>query len=174
MRDTSESVSAAIATHAEPIWRARTNYIVMADLGEHQLPGRREQMWVRPQADGTFQLCCLPFFTYGYSLGDVIAPRSDSEKLVLGRVVSPSGRRLLRLAFHAHEPQHSVVHDAVVRSGRPAEWFNPGYVALDVEDAIPNEIEEVIRRFADSGEFHWETAGSTDGPHLSSRATAPR
>jgi hypothetical protein len=169
MGDNTESDGGVIATHAEPVWRAKTNYIVMADLTEHRLAGRREQMWARRLADGNFELCCLPFFTYGYSLGDVIAPRATGKDMVLGPVVTPSGRRLLRLAFHAHEPHHSVIHDAVERSRRPAEWFNPGYVAIDVADAIPDEIEEAIHQFKDAGDLHWETAGSTEGPTLSSR-----
>ena len=169
MSDTTPGEGGAIATHTEPVWRAKTNYIVMADLTDHRLAGRREQMWTRRLPDGNFELCCLPFFTYGYSLGDVIAPKDVGDNTVLGQVMIPSGRRLLRLAFHAHEPQHSLIHDAVARSGRPAEWFNPGYVAIDIEDSMPVEIEEVIVRFTEVGDFHWEAAGSTDGPRLSSR-----
>ena len=163
-----QNTDGAIATHSEPTWRAKANFIAMVDLADFDLPGRREQVWARRLPDGNFELCCLPFFTYGYSLGDVIAPK-ERGGTVLGSVVTPSGRRLLRLAFHAHEPHHSAIHDAIARSGRPAEWFNPGYVAIDVEGSIPEAIEEAIVQFTKDGDFHWETAGSTEGPMLSSR-----
>jgi hypothetical protein len=61
-----------IATHDEPAARERSNYIVRLDLTADGLPGHYEQMWTRTDDRQRHELCCIPFFTYGLSLGDVI------------------------------------------------------------------------------------------------------
>jgi hypothetical protein len=151
-----------VVTHDDPAGRARSNYIAMADLGDHGVPGRYEQLWMRDLGEGRFELCCLPFFTYGYSLGDVIGSKTSSAGEVLGRVLQPSGHGLLRLSLHAHGPDHELVHAAIERSERPSEWRGDGYVSVDIDDTIPAVIGEVIDRLAPGGDFHWELAGSRD------------
>jgi hypothetical protein len=61
-----------IATHAEPVGRNRTNFIVCLDLTDHGMPGHYEQMWTRTQDKRLLELCCIPFFTYGQSMGDIL------------------------------------------------------------------------------------------------------
>lgn len=56
----------------DPVWRDRTNYIVKLDLTEHGMPGDFEQCWTRTEDQRLFELCCIPFFTYGQSLGDIL------------------------------------------------------------------------------------------------------
>lgn len=107
-----------IATHAEPARREEANFIVRLDLTEHGMAGRQagryEQMWTRTEDQHSFELCCIPFFTYGQSIGDVL-------EVTLGtgghRVLAKSGHRTIRFAFtddrQAHE-QHQVLHGALV------------------------------------------------------------
>ena len=57
-----------IATHPGPVGRERTNFIVQLDLAGHGMPGNFEQCWTRTDDHRLFELCCIPFFTYGLSL----------------------------------------------------------------------------------------------------------
>jgi hypothetical protein len=66
-----------IATHDEPAARAGTNYILRLILADDGMPGRYEQMWTRTEDKVDFELCCVPFFTYGLSLGDVVTTTND-------------------------------------------------------------------------------------------------
>lgn len=59
-----------IATHQEAVWRDRADYIIRVDLADHGMPGSAEQMWTRATSDGMYEICCIPFFTYGIALGD--------------------------------------------------------------------------------------------------------
>src|SRR4051794_33643503 len=89
-----------IAVHAEPLLRAKANFLIQIDLEPFGMPGRTEQLWVRRLDGETFEVCCLPFFPYGIALGDVIAARPDeADRVVFDRVVQKSGHRLLRFAF---------------------------------------------------------------------------
>lgn len=89
--------AADIVIHENPVWRDRANCILQADLTGHGLPGRFEQVWARDLRNGTYELCCLPFFTYGFALGDVVRlePSKGPFAHVLGPLVSRSERDLL-------------------------------------------------------------------------------
>lgn len=101
-----------IATHSDPVGRDRTNYIVKLDLTDHGMPGHFEQCWTRTDDQRLFELCCIPFFTYGQSLGDIL-------EVILGtgqhKVESKSGHSTIRFAFtddrRAHE-QHAPTFTA--------------------------------------------------------------
>lgn len=58
--------------------------------------GAHEQLWTRTDDQTTFEICCLPYFTYGLALGDEIA-WSAIDRLAL--VSRRSGRRLIRCAY---------------------------------------------------------------------------
>src|SRR5215469_809008 len=58
-----------IVAHDEPAARSRTNYILRLSLAAAGLPGRYEQVWTRTEDKVSFELCCIPFFTYDLSLG---------------------------------------------------------------------------------------------------------
>ncbi len=101
----------SIVTHSAPIDRARTNFI-------HRLAvdGRFEQVWTRTDDQETFELCCIPFFPYGVSLGDRIAIRDDGSF----QVVEKSGHQTIRVVIHdaqyAHE-RHADFHALIASTG---------------------------------------------------------
>jgi hypothetical protein len=146
-----------IATHENPVWRDRANYILQADLADHGLPGRYEQLWARHVSDGQYELCCLPFFTYGYALGDIVRLRAATGRFdqVLGPVVRPSDRTLLRVAF-VNRDHHEELHAALAGSGRPHEWKSFGLVAIDIEDVVPASLWTTIDALASAGHVLWE------------------
>ena len=150
-----------IAVHDNPVWRDRANYILQADLSGHGLPGRFEQLWAQDLGDGTFQLCCLPFFTYGYALGDVVRvePSEGRFRSVLGPLVSRSEWNLLRVAFRdrrVKDARHEELHAALAASGQPHEWRRGGLVSIGFEGPIPEDIREPVNRLAADGLVQWE------------------
>jgi hypothetical protein len=154
-----------VSTHEHPAWRDRADYILQADLTDHGMPGKFEQLWARNLGDGRFELCCLPFFVYGYALGDVakLQPGSDRFAEVLGSVVTRSGRSLLRVALTGGAERHDDLHAAVAVSGRPHEWRGGGLVAIDIEGAIPDVIKQAIERLAANKRAEWEWAVPANG-----------
>ncbi|MEK6719842.1 MAG: DUF4265 domain-containing protein [Chloroflexota bacterium] len=126
-----------MATHREPVWRDASDFLILVDLQAHDLPGHWEQLWVRRLQDETFQLCCIPFYTYGLSLGDIVeATSDDGGAVVLRRLVRASGHRTVRAALrrNAPEPVHSALHEIVSDLGVPHEWKAGGFVAIDAAD----------------------------------------
>ncbi|MCS6561240.1 MULTISPECIES: DUF4265 domain-containing protein [Curtobacterium] len=57
--------------HPNPVWAGRVDFVADATIAEDPTsPLQFEQLLFRDLGDGTHQLCCIPFFTYGWSLGD--------------------------------------------------------------------------------------------------------
>jgi len=147
-----------IAIHDSPVWRDRANYILQADLGAHGLPGRFEQLWSRDLGEGRFEICCLPFFTYGYALGDVVRlePSTGPFETVLGPIVTRSERALLRVAFRGQADQHEDLHASLAASDRPHEWRGGGLVAIDIDGSVPDVIWQTVEPLRAAGAVEWE------------------
>jgi len=143
--------------HENPAWRARADSVLRVDLAPYGMPGRFEQLWTRRRAGaGLHELCCIPFFTYAVSLGDVFRVRTTGQVSVIEAVVVPSGRANVRLAFRSRQvaaERHQEVHAAVAASGLPHEWRSAGYLAVSVNgQAELNAIWSVLSRWADTGD----------------------
>ncbi|HZM28688.1 MAG TPA: DUF4265 domain-containing protein [Gemmatimonadales bacterium] len=125
-----------IAVHERPVWKERANFLVHIDLHPWGLPGRLEQLWVRREGERLFELCCIPFFSYGFHLGDVVetTPQNDLE-FVVNRVVSPSGRRNIRIAVINPDDAELITKRLEVECENlccPYEVCRPGYMAIDL------------------------------------------
>ncbi len=121
-----------IASHANPAWIAKSDYLIHADLADHGMPNRAEQLWARKLGDRLFEICCIPFFTYGIALGDTVETSVDDR--VTG-VAGKSGRTTARIAIvdesrtdEIHIALHSILEDLHLVH----EWFNAVYVAIDL------------------------------------------
>ncbi|MGW4199087.1 DUF4265 domain-containing protein [Streptomyces sp. NPDC005004] len=146
-----------IVTHEDPIGRGPTNYMVHADLSDRQ-DGWREQLWTRQLSEDTFEVACLPFFTYGICYRDVVT--INSEHLVI-RVVSKSGHRTLRVALvveHANRDQvHEFLRGKAVDTGLPHEWLNGTYLAVNLPlGSDEASLVEALEPLARAGALHWE------------------
>lgn len=148
---------ARIATHDEPVWRDRTNYIIRVDLAAHGMPGSAEQLWARTDDQRTFELCCVPFFTYGLALGDRVAWDDSSRAATL---VERSGRRNVRFAWNDKSQaaeQHEVLHGRLVMAGGLVEFSSSGYGAVDcADDATTAAVIAVLQPLHDAGVLLWE------------------
>jgi hypothetical protein len=148
-----------IVTHADPIGRAQTNYIHQLAVDE-PADGRFEQVWTRTDDRLTFELCCIPFFPYGVSLGDRITIGDDGSF----RVLEKSGHQTIRVVIHdlqyAHE-RHAEFHDLIAGTG--ARWETLGhastYWALDVDDAAHAErLINALTPLSEARTIDWEWA----------------
>ncbi|MFD5593923.1 DUF4265 domain-containing protein [Streptomyces griseorubiginosus] len=147
----------AIITHEDPIGRGPTNYMIHADLSDRQ-DGWREQLWTRQLTDDTFEVACLPFFTYGICYRDVVT--IDSHHL-LTRVVRKSGHRTLRVALvveHVDRDQvHELLHGKAVAGDLAHEWLQGTYLAVDLPPGTDEaSFVEALEPLAQAGALHWE------------------
>jgi hypothetical protein len=151
---------ARIATHSDPARRDRSNYIIRVALEQHGLPGEFEQMWARTDdAAGGYELCSIPFFTYGLSLGDRVSWNDTSRDAV---ALSKSGRKTVRFAFQDRgvaSARHEEFHGDLVPTGCLLEFFTDGYGALDIADEVQERaVLSVLGRWYDEGTLSWEWA----------------
>jgi hypothetical protein len=147
-----------VATHPNPVWRDRADYIVMADLSP-EMPDRYEQLWARRVRPGVFELCCLPFFLYGAALGDEFIVREVDGDVILDRVTRRSGHDVLRVGLRRHAvSEHEELHRAIAQSGLPHEWHASGYVAVDIAGGdVPSDLAGTVERLSAGGlvEYEW-------------------
>ena len=146
------------ATHEDPVWRERANFIVQVDLQPHGMAsGVYEQLWTRTDDQATFEVCCLPFFTYGIALGDVIVWNDTNRKAVLSR---RSGRRLIRCAFADRDDaaaEHEAFHGSIVATGALVEFHGSGFAAIDIDsDERLEAVLAVVVPLEESGRASWE------------------
>jgi hypothetical protein len=150
-----------VATHDEPAARERTNYIVRLDLTADGMPGHFEQMWTRTEDKQRFELCCIPFFTYGLSLGDVITIIGEHGSY---RVESKAGHRTIRFAIRDQEfahRRHEELHGALAATGALMELRGHalGYGAIDIATQHQADaVIEVLRPLTENATLMWEWA----------------
>jgi hypothetical protein len=149
-----------IATHKDPVWRDRANFIIRVDLTPFGLTGNCEQLWTRTEDGGqTYEVCCIPFFTYGIALGDCL---TWDETTHVVQVVTRSGRRCIRIAFGdkaVAKARHEEFHGATIASGALAEQNNEGYWALDlIDDAHAEGVVRMLTPWVEDGSLTWEWA----------------
>lgn len=163
---------AKIVTHAEPVGRDRTNYIVRLDLANHGMPGSYEQMWVRTEDQRLFELCCIPFFTYGQSLGDILEVTPGTGR---HRVHAKGGHRTIRFNFTDRHPapvQHNNLHAALVgQLGCLVEFSSPRYGAIDLDTSTDaDSVIALLDPLQREGHLIWEWADPATA-HTTSGAT---
>jgi hypothetical protein len=62
-----------------PVWREKSDFIILAFLETKENHNHREQMLAKKTGENTLILCCIPLFTYGLSLGDEVACDSNHQ-----------------------------------------------------------------------------------------------
>jgi hypothetical protein len=77
-------------------------------------------VWTRTEDNVSFELCCIPFFKYGLSLGDVVRTTADDGKY---EIVPKSGHRTIRFAVQDEKFRHEG-HDSLLASIASAGCLN--------------------------------------------------
>jgi hypothetical protein len=147
----------ATAQHEAPVWRERANFIIGAPLDE---PDKWEQFWARQLAPNRFELCCIPFMTYGLALGDVVETEArDGHQHLVARVAEPSGRFAMRVWILDTSIADEVA-ERLKAVGALLEWRGrwSRLVAVDAEDeAMTHTIAEALRPYEETEQLHFET-----------------
>jgi hypothetical protein len=128
-------MSARIAIHEDPVWRAEANFIIRADLSQWGLDGW-EQLWAKQTRSDEFIICCIPFFTYGIALGDTVRTATiKGMDYVVSEVRARSGRRVVRLWFkNAMVDGRSEVSECVRKHSLLHEVNVNDLMAIDIPD----------------------------------------
>ncbi|MEU6770672.1 DUF4265 domain-containing protein [Streptomyces sp. NPDC046759] len=129
----------------------------LVGLDAFDLPGMLEQLWLREVGvEGSYEVCCIPFYAYGLALGDVVE-KGESE--TVNRVVKKSGRRVLRVLFAEPRPltdSRSALRRAVESAGLLSEWNGDRHVAIDVPDvAVMQPVFDSVQEIQNGTAF-WE------------------
>ncbi|MEV4562080.1 DUF4265 domain-containing protein [Kitasatospora sp. NPDC049285] len=133
--------------------------MAMVDLAPFDLSGMLEQLWLRELEEGEFEVCCIPFYTYGIALGDVVRKgRAD----LIESLISKSGRRVLRVFFAEPRPStdsRSALRNAVDSAGLLSEWNGDRQVAIDVPDiSTMQPVFDSVQGEIRNGTAFWEWA----------------
>ncbi|MFF0163254.1 DUF4265 domain-containing protein [Streptomyces sp. NPDC005263] len=138
--------------------------MAMVDLAPFGFEDERERMWVRPLADGKFEICCIPFRVYGMALGDVVRLH---EGRWVENVVASSGRLVFRVFFAEPRPpvtggdSREALREAISVGGFIAEWSGDRHVAVDIPEGVdPSRLFSSVEQEVESGSAFWEWAHS--------------
>jgi hypothetical protein len=130
-----------VAVHTNSaVWMRWVDRSVLVPLEQFgRSPGTFEEILAKNMGGAKLKICCIPFFTYGVSLGDIVEVDANGKI----KVVEQGGRAVVRFLVDPRvdvEEMHCLLHDWVETIGRDYEWHAAGYLAVDVEkpDAVPN------------------------------------
>lgn len=124
--------TASEATHPEPVWRERADFIIATTIDAATTSVTTEQLWARQTGELEFEICCIPFFAHNLALGDIV--ETDDAYLVKG-VRQPSGRLVFRVWLgDGFLPRADFAREVEQHAGL-LEWSSANLVAIDVEDA---------------------------------------
>ena len=143
--------------HENPIGRAAQNYMIHADVDGFGVPVR-EQLWTVQLTEETFEVACLPFFSYGVCFRDVVSLHVGG---LLAGVVNKSGHRTLRVSIDRGQTRvdelHELLHGQVVRLGLAHEWFQGTLLAVDLAPGFdPSPLYGALDAFVSSRALYWE------------------
>lgn len=148
-----------VVTHDFPVWRDKADFIITSRIGEEL--GLEdyfdwEQLWGRKIGDNTFELCCIPFFVYGFALGDLVETQPYRDKnFVVNRLVVPGGQKCYRLYFQVLDRWNGIIDDLLqIGCNVEARWRMSQLIAV----CIPNERHSVLEKYMEnvSHELTWE------------------
>ena len=146
------------ATHSEPVWRERSNFIIATAIDSANTDFATEQLWSRKIDESHFELCCIPFFAYDLALGDVV--ETDSQYMVRG-ISTASGRYVFRVYFGDTAYPREEIAEQLAARGALLEWSSTNLLAVDARDrAHAQELAAFLQEQEDLGHLIYETGKS--------------
>lgn len=154
------TTEADIVVHLSPAWRNKANFLL---FGVVELDGeqRWEQVWARQIADNEFELCCVPFFLYDLSIGDVVATETRAaRKFVISARLKASGLRTVRVWYSAEASAQDKerVLGHLRDSGSPAEWHSERLLAFACAAAEVPRFSQILGAEQEAGTLKFEIA----------------
>lgn len=148
-------------THDFPVWRDQANFILASRLNEPDVPEKYkwEQIWARQIKENLFELCCIPFFTYGLALGDhVSAATFEGREFVINRLEKSGGQKTYRLWFLEISNWGSII-DEISGLGCFAEvrWEESKLISASAPSPETKKLlENYLVKLKSKGEITWE------------------
>ena len=148
-------------THDFPVWREKANFILAAHLDDPDVPKKWkwEQIWARQIQDNVFEICCIPFVTYGLALGDLVGTEPLNERtFVINKVLEKKGHTTYRIWFLDMDKWKSVT-EAVRDLGCSVEirWEKSKLIAIDAPtDEIAKLLNVYVRELEADGVAKYE------------------
>lgn len=142
--------------HDAPIWRARSNYIINAAIPDSEYI---EQLYVRNIDGISYEVCCIPFFLYNVSLGDIVTTHVDGpQRYLLDKVIEQSGRYVYRAHFSDENlPNRNRMMDRLRDLGCGYEWHSRSLVAIDSPGSVAQETANRLMELENLGMLIYET-----------------
>lgn len=146
------------ATHQEPVWRDRANFVIATQIDPGETGISTEQLWARQIDEQHYELCCIPFFAYDLALGDVV---EVDASFMVKRVTKPSGHFVFRVYFGRSDyPREEIVGRLTVLGGS-LEWSSANLLAVDAPGpAGAQSIADYLQEQEDRGRLMYETGKS--------------
>ena len=151
-----------IITHDFPIWREKANFIIANRLIELDVPIniRWEQIWARQLKENIFEVCCIPFFSYGLALGDFVnTSQTEGRQYVINKIVEKKGHFTYRIFFLEKDHWTTVVkHTQDLDCLVEKRWEKSMLVGVDAPTTeIAIKLEVYLRELEANGIIEWET-----------------
>ncbi len=167
---------AHFVVHDRPVWRSRSTSVIRATIpSPPEDQAWFEQLWARKIDDHLYELCCIPFATYDYALGDIldVAPSGESTHLVHG-VVEHSGRSVFRAWLAGADKATWDELEEILRFRRlKYEFRKPALVTIDVaDDVVAHELEAELAKLQTEGRLRYEHGSHGYKPPLASPETS--
>jgi len=143
------------ATHQDPVWRSKSDFIIGIAVDPDDTNVSSEQLYARKIDDRHFELCCIPFFVYDLALGDVV---ETDVHYTVSKVVTPSGRFVFRVWFGGSSyPKHEIT-EALSAMGALLEWSSRDLLAVDaLDEAHARDIHGFLLAHQDLGHLIYES-----------------
>ena len=147
------------ATHADPVWRNRSDFIIATPIDASDTEVETEQLWARRLGANRFEICCIPFFAYNLALGDVVETSPD---FMVDRVVRPSGRYVFRVFFPDSAFSKTTATSELQALGGLMEWSSSDLLAVDAPDVTrAQSIADYLHSHAVRSHLVYETGRTT-------------
>jgi Domain of unknown function (DUF4265) len=132
-----------LITHAVAVGQGRADSVVGIELSQWGLAGV-EKLPARHVGGDMYELCSVPFFSYGFRLGDIVEVDGDDDSARLVRkVVRPSNRLNIRIVVTQERETDAAMRRIIGilnQAGCVFEVWKPGYLAADVPSSEAERI----------------------------------
>jgi hypothetical protein len=145
--------------HPHPVRKEKSDFLISSVVEMPDGAEGFEQLFARKVTDSEYEICCIPGYSYGLSLGDVVKTSAyGGIGHVVSEVLRASGHSTFRIWFGdkypegpASEAVQSVLAN-VVGPGVLTEWCSRNYVAIDAAPGVDTDtIASVLERLEQQG-----------------------
>ncbi|MFE4541294.1 DUF4265 domain-containing protein [Arthrobacter sp. NPDC056727] len=145
------------ATHRDPVWRSRADFIIATPIDPATTAVATEQLWARRVGERQFEICCIPFFAYNLALGDIV---ETTPEFMAERVIEQSGRYVFRVFLAEATPKETTT-SALASLGALMEWSSPNLLAVDAHnEPLAKCIADYLQEQEDRSILAYETGRS--------------